>query len=74
MMKKPARRARKKSGQADPCIHGELKLFAGNSNPDLAKKIAKPLIRKLRIQPESIHGHEEEFLEKIVRIYGNLTG
>ena len=36
----------------------------------LAKKIAKPLIEKLGLQPELIYDREEEFLEKIARAYG----
>ena len=35
----------------------------------LARKIARPLARKLRIQQELILGQEEEFLEKLARAY-----
>ena len=38
----------------------------------LARKIARPLIKKLRMQSELINGREEEFLEKIARAYGKL--
>lgn len=38
----------------------------------LARKIARPLIRKLGLRPESIYDREEEFLEKIARAYGSL--
>lgn len=40
----------------------------------LAKKIARPLIRKLGLRPELIYGREEEFLEKVARAYGELIG
>ena len=40
----------------------------------LAKKIARPLIRKLGLQSELIEGREEEFLEKIARAYGRPVG
>jgi hypothetical protein len=36
----------------------------------LAVKIARPLARKLGLQPEQILGKEEEFLEKLARAYG----
>jgi len=36
----------------------------------LAIKIARPLARKLGLQPELILGKEEEFLEKLARAYG----
>jgi uncharacterized RDD family membrane protein YckC len=38
----------------------------------LAKKIARPLIKKLGLKPELIRGREEEFLEKIARAYGDM--
>ncbi len=37
----------------------------------LAKKIVRPLVKKLELQLELIDGREEEFLEKIARVYGN---
>jgi uncharacterized RDD family membrane protein YckC len=40
-----------------------------NARSALAKKIARPLIRKLGLQSELIDGREEEFLEKIARAY-----
>lgn len=43
MKKKPVGKAKRKKSLDTPCVHGELKLFAGNSNPELAKKIAKNL-------------------------------
>lgn len=36
----------------------------------LARKIARPLVKKLDLRPELILGHEEEFLEKLVKAYG----
>jgi hypothetical protein len=39
----------------------------------LARKIARPLIKKLGLKPESVKGREEEFLEKIARAYGDLA-
>ena len=42
------------------------------SRAALARKIAGPLIKKLGLQSELIKGREEEFLEKIARVYGEL--
>jgi uncharacterized RDD family membrane protein YckC len=39
----------------------------------LARKIARPLIKKLSMQSELIIGREEEFLEKIARAYSRMT-
>lgn len=39
----------------------------------LARKIARPLIKKLGLKPELIRGREEELLEKIASAYGELT-
>ncbi len=41
-----------------------------NARIVLAKKIARPLIKKLGLQQELFLGREEEFLEKIARAYG----
>ena len=44
-----------------------------SARSSLARKIAKPLIKKLELRPELIAGHEEEFLEKIAADYRKLT-
>jgi len=45
-----------------------------NARSALAKKIARPLIRKLGLKMELVHGREEEFLEKVARAHGKLIG
>jgi uncharacterized RDD family membrane protein YckC len=40
----------------------------------LARKIAKPLVRKLGLRSELIDGREEEFLEKIAKAYSKSIG
>ncbi len=40
-----------------------------NARANLAKKIARPLVRKLGLRPKLILGREEEFLEKLASAY-----